>query len=561
MAQPEEPKRTSKEVEEEKLRQQVRQLFENMPHEVPFFLFTEKGKNEPFNRAAKQVLQSLQKVSPQVILNEFDLGHELAKDHKIAVSPTILFDPVHYHIRWLGAPVGEEIKTLLVATQMMGYSDTNLSQDSRKILERVKEARQVKLFVSPTCPYCPQQAINALKAALERPDVVSLEIIDIQANPDLARKYSAESVPQTFADGKLIALGAQPEELFLLSLEKLEEQRIFIPESNAPEIEADLVIVGGGPAGLTAGIYAARSGLKAVILEKGLLGGQIATTPIVENYPGISQTGGKGLVEIMVAHALEYSNIFPGEEVMDIQPGDPIWVVTNRRRFKTRAVLLATGASYRHLNVPGESLFSGRGVSYCSTCDGPLFRGRKVIIVGGGSSAVTEALNLKNIGVDVTLVHRRDTLRAQDHLVKSLTTNQIPVLFNTRVQEIQGDRKVTKVILTNTQTKERTTLSVDGVFVAIGYDPEVGLAKKLGVTLTAEGYIQHDSRHRTNVPGIYSAGDVEGGYKQIVIAAGKGSEAALTIFEDLMNPYWKNQPQAFPQLTQENSSSEGRRKA
>jgi len=539
MAQPGETKRTPKDGEEEKLQRQVRQLFANMPHEVFFWLFTEKGKNEPFNRAAKQVIQSLQKVSPRVTLKEFDLGHEMAKEHKISVSPTILFDPAHTQIRWLGAPVGEETKTLLVATQMMGYKETNLSPDSRKILERIKDPRQIKVFVSPTCPYCPQQAVNALKAALERPDTVSLEIIDIQANPDLARRYNAASVPQTFANEKLVALGAQPEELFLLSLEKLEEQRIFIPESDAPEIEADLVIVGGGPAGLTAGIYAARSGLKAVIVEKGLLGGQIATTPVVENYPGITQVGGKGLVEIMVAHALEYSNIFPGEEVMEIRPGDPIWVVTNRRRFKTKTILLATGATYRHLDVPGETLYAGRGVSYCSTCDGPLFKGRKVMIVGGGNSAVTEALNLKNIGVDVTLVHRRDALRAQDHLVKSLTANQIPVLFNTGVQEIRGDQKVTGVELINTQTKERTHLSVDGVFVAIGYDPEVGLAKKLGVTLTPEGYIQHDSHHRTNIPGVYAAGDVEGGYKQIVIASGKGAEAALTIFEDLLNPYWK----------------------
>ena len=539
MAQPGETKSTSKEGDEERLRRQVRQLFENMPHEISFFLFTEKGKNEPFNRAAKQVIQSLQKVAPRVTLKEFDLAHEKAKEHKISASPTILFNPGRYHIRWLGAPVGEETKTLLAATQMMGYGDTNLSPDSKKILERVKEPRQVKVFVSPTCPYCPQQAVNALKAALEKPDTVSLEIIDIQANPDLARRYSAESTPQTFVNEKLLALGAQPEELFLLSVEKLEEQRIFIPESDAPEVEADLVIVGGGPAGLTAGIYAARSGLKAVIVEKSLLGGQIATTPVVENYPGITQVGGKGLVEIMVAHALEYSNIFPGEEVMEIQPGDPIWVVTNRRRFKTRTVLLATGATYRRLDVAGETLFAGRGVSYCSTCDGPLFKGRKVVIVGGGNSAVTEALNLKNIGVDVTLVHRRDFLRAQDHLVKSLAANQIPVLFNTVVQEIRGDQKVKGVDLTNTQTKERSTLSVDGVFVAIGYDPEVGLAKKLGVALTPEGYIQHDSHHRTNIPGVYAAGDVEGGYKQIVIAAGKGSEAALTIFEDLINPYWK----------------------
>jgi thioredoxin reductase (NADPH) len=532
---------TSHRAEEERVRAQLEKLFQNMPNQIPLFLFTEPGVNEPFISGARQVIRLIREMTSQVTLREFGLDHALAKKWKATSSPTILFDPEHFQIRWLGAPVGEEGKTFVAALQMMGFRATGLSQDSLKILQKIREPRALKIFVSPTCPYCPQQAVNAFKAAVEKPDLISLEIIDIQANPDLARQYGAQSVPQTFADGKRIAMGAQPEELFLYSLEKMEEQRVFIPESDAEEVEADLVIVGGGPAGLTAGIYAARSGIKALVIEKGLLGGQIATTPVVENYPGLTQVGGKSLVDIMVAHALQYLSIFPGEEVMEIKPGDPIQVVTNRRRFKTKTVLLATGAHYRHLDAPGEIEFSGRGVSYCSTCDGPLFKGKKVLIVGGGNSAVTEALNLHNIGVEVTVVHRRESLRAQDHLLKSLQTSGIPVLFNAAVQAIRGGQEVQEVELADTQTRQITRVPVNGVFVAIGYDPEVELGKKLGVELTSEGYLKHDSRHRTNVHGIYAAGDVEGGYKQIVIAAGKGAEAAMTIFEDLMNPYWKKE--------------------
>jgi len=539
MAKTGEPKGATAQTMEEKAEGRLRELFEKMPYPASIFLFTDEARNEPFNQAAREVLQILHRVSSQVQIKEYDLGHEQARKWKIQASPTLLFDPERYRIRWLGAPIGEETRTLIIGLQMLGYRTTALSEESRKILKRLTSSRDIRVFVSPTCPFCPQQAINALNAALERPDLISLEIIDIQVNPDLARKYGAQSVPQVFVNEKLVAMGAQPEELFMSSLEKMEEQRVYIPESDAAEVEADLVIVGGGPAGLTAGIYAARSGLNAVIVEKGILGGQIATTPMVENYPGITQVGGKALVDIMVEHALQYSKIFPGEEVMEIQPGDPIRVTSNRRRFKTRAVLLATGARYRNLGAPGEARFSGRGVSYCSTCDGPLFSGKKVIIVGGGDSAVTEALNLRNINVDVILVHRRDSLRAQDHLLKSLEANQMSVLFNMEVKEIRGDQEVKEVLLANTKTGEKKALRVDGVFVAIGYDPEVGLARKLGVELTPDGYIKHDSRHRTNVHGIYAAGDVEGGYKQIVIAAGKGSEAALTIFEDLINPYWK----------------------
>jgi thioredoxin reductase (NADPH) len=199
---------------------------------------------------------------------------------------------------------------------------------------------------------------------------------------------------------------------------------------------------------------------------------------------------------------------------------------------------LASGASHRKLGVPGESHLIGHGVSYCSTCDGPLFKGRKVLIVGGGNSAVTEALHLRNIGVDVTLVHRRDTLRAQDVLVNNLVQNNIPILYDTTIQEIRGRHSVEEVALYNSRTEETVTLSVNGVFIAIGYDPNVDLAKKIGVELTEDGFIKNDG-FRTNIPGVYTAGDVAGGFKQIVTAAGHGAEAALTIFEDLINPYWK----------------------
>ncbi|MCJ7772072.1 MAG: FAD-dependent oxidoreductase, partial [Desulfobacterales bacterium] len=456
----------------------------------------------------------------------------------VEYTPTILFDPEHYNVRWLGAPLGEEGRTFVEALIMMGYHVTNLSEASSKILDKIDSSRQLKVFVSPTCPYCPQQAVNALKATIAKPDLISLEIIDIQANPELADKYNAQSVPQVFANEVLIAMGAQSEELFMSSLNKMEQQTIFIPDNDAPEIVTDLVIVGGGPAGLTAGIYASRSGLKAVIVERDMLGGQVATTPVVENYPGLTQVGGKALSDIMVNHALQYVNIFTGEEVLNIHTGDVITVQTTRRKFTTKVVLLATGATYKHLNIPGEASLSGHGVSYCSTCDGPLFKGQKVIIVGGGNSAVTEALHLKNIGVDVTLIHRRDSLRAQNHLVKKLPESDIKVMYNTEVKEIKGDKKVEKVVLYNNKTKKNTTIDVQGVFIAIGYIPSVELASKMGVELTPDRYIKRDFRHRTNIPGVYSAGDVEGGYKQIVTAAGQGSEAALAIFEDLINPYW-----------------------
>ena len=419
----------------------------------------------------------------------------------------------------------------------MGKSD--LSDQSLAVIERLDSQRAVKVFVSPTCPYCPQQTVNGLKAAIERPDMVSLEIIDIQCRPDLAEKYDAQSVPQAYANDILIGQGAQQEEVFISSLLKLEPQTIFIPESSAKVVDVDVLIVGGGPAGLTAGIYTVRSGLKTAVIEREALGGQVALTPVVENYPGFAQVGGKTLVDILVNHAMQYVQIFQGEEVLDITQGETLEVTTTRRTFRTKTILLATGATHRHLGVPGEQRFSGRGVSYCATCDGPLFKGRKVIMVGGGNSAVTEALYLKHMGVDVTLVHRRDKLRAQDVLANQLPQNDIPVLWNTEVKAIDGKERVQRVTLFDNQAGSTTEMDVDGVFIAIGYQPAVVLAEKIGIELNEDGYIQHDTFHRTNIPGIYSAGDVEGGYKQIVTATGQGAAAAMTIFEDIINPYWK----------------------
>jgi thioredoxin reductase (NADPH) len=520
------------------VQQQLRMVFNQLPNTVPLYLFTQDGRNDVYNHAAKEIIRSFAELGDKVEFHELSLDHELAKKYGVDTSPTVLFDPEHYSVRFLGAPMGEEGRTLLETVVLMGLRKSNLSEQSLKILEKVNSPRRVKIFSSPTCPYCPQQAVNAIKAAIAKPELISLEIVDIQANPHLADLYSAHSVPQTFANDVLIAQGAQPEELFILSLEKMTEQTVFIPDIEAELVENDLVIVGGGPAGLTAAIYAVRSGLNTAVVERDTLGGQVATTPLVENYPGFTQVGGKALVDLLVSHALEYVTIFQGEEVMDIQPEEGLTLITSRRRFKTKAVLLATGATHKHLGVPGESRLSGRGVTYCSTCDGPLFKGKRVIMVGGGNSAVTEGLYLHNIGAHVTVVHRRDTFRAQEHLTKYLFSANIPVLWNTEVKEIKGEDKVREVVLYNSATEETKTMPMDGVFIAIGYLPAVELAKKLGVELTDDGFIKRDQHHRTNIPGVYSAGDVEGGYKQIVTAVGQGAEAAMSIYEDLMNPYW-----------------------
>jgi thioredoxin reductase (NADPH) len=524
---------------------ELQNTFEKLPNDIELMLFTERGRDDVFCDAARQVIRVFRQLSSKISLKEFDLDHELAIKHGVTQSPTLLIAPDRYNIRWIGAPMGEEGRSFLETLIFVGLGNTNLTDQSKKVLERIDSPRQLKVFTSPTCPYCPQQVVNGVRAAIGNPQHVSVEIIDIQCKPDIADQYSAHSVPQAFANEILIGMGAQAEEVFMLSLLKMEPQTIFIPESDAELVETDVVVVGGGPAGLTAAIYLERSGLKTAVIERDALGGQVATTPTVENYPGFTQVGGKTLVDIMVSHALEYVQIFQGEEVHAIESAHPPFTVsTSRRKFKTKTILLATGASHKKLGVPGEQRLSGRGVSYCATCDGPLFKNRKAVVIGGGNSAITEALYLYQAGVDVSLIHRRDKLRAQEFLTKQLADANIPVHWNSEVKEVVGNERVESVTLYNNQTDETTTLPTDGVFLSIGYTPTVELAHKAGVELTEEGYVKTDRKHRASIPGIYSAGDVEGGFKQIVTAAGYGAEAAMTIFEDLINPYWQEKKAA-----------------
>jgi thioredoxin reductase (NADPH) len=516
----------------------LRGVFEKSAYPVRVLLFTDTQKTSTFDRAAEEIVALFGKVTDKVVFQQYGLDSQQARDWKVDRSPTLLFEPESYNIRFLGAPAGEEGRTLVEILLILGARQSGLSEQSKKLLGKIQDRRKIRVFVTPTCPYCPQQAVNAAKAAVERPELFSLEIVEMLANQDLAQQLSAQSAPQTYANDRLIALGAQTQELFAASLAKLDEQTYILPEVDADLLEVDLAIVGGGPAGLTAAIYGARSGLNTAVIEKGSLGGQVGLTPVVENYPGIGRASGKVLVDLMVEHALQYAQIFQDEPVLDVKLGEKVEVITARRRFIARAVLLATGATHRKLGIPGEARLSGRGVSYCALCDGQLFKGKEVVVVGGGNSAATDALYLHSVGARVKVVHRKNVLRAQDFLQQALAFSKIPLLLNCELSEIRGKEAVEQVVIENNQTHQQTIAPGAGVFVSIGYDPNVELAQKIGVRLSEAGYIQHDSKHRTNLPAIYSAGDVEGGYNQIVTAAGQGAEAAISIFEDLTHPYW-----------------------
>lgn len=493
-----------------------------------------EDENRPYNEFCRDFLTELTALSDEIRPVFVGKDDAEAKESGVTRTPTLLIQPEQYKIRYTGAPAGEEARSLLVTLIMASTGRSTLSEASRQRLSVLKDKRNIKVFVSPTCPYCPVSVMLAVSAAVERKELIDVEVIEIYENKDLAERYNAFTVPSVFIDDGLVSQGLTPEEVFIEEVLSAAPVEISAYEGTGTS-EIDLAILGAGPAGLTAAIYAARSGLKTVVLEKGNIGGQVAITPVVENYPGFSHIGGKPLMDMMAQQAVRYSEIHQGEEALELEKKEGfIGIRTNRAAYRAKALLLTTGVVNRKLGIPGEREFEGKGVSYCASCDGYFYRdGKRVIVVGGGNTAATDALYLSNIGVDVTVIHRRDALTAEDILIRRLAANNVPVLLNSVVKEIRGERSVQSVLVENAVDKSQQTLKVDGIFLAVGYLPANKQALQLGVETDNAGYIKVDKGQRTNVPGVYAAGDITGGVKQIATAVGQAAVASQTIFEDM----------------------------
>ena len=301
-------------------------------------------------------------------------------------------------------------------------------------------------------------------------------------------------------------------------------------QSGGKEEAYDVVIIGGGPAGLTAGIYAGRGGLKTVIVEKGLPGGQIAQTEEVENYPGFPEgISGPELAGRMVQQAEKFGARLVMDEVQGLEKTEEGFLVRGfERSYPARAVIIATGANPRKLGVPGEEKFYGRGVSTCATCDAFFYREKEVVVVGGGDAAVEEGLFLTKFARKVTLVHRRDELRANKVAqARAFQNPKMHFLFSHVVTEILGEEQVTGVRLKNLKTGEEYVYPTDGVFVFIGHEPNTAFLKGV-VELRPDGYVAVRDEVFTSVPGIFAAGDVADPiYRQLTTSVGAGTRAAM----------------------------------
>lgn len=304
------------------------------------------------------------------------------------------------------------------------------------------------------------------------------------------------------------------------------------PKTEKKKTAYDVIIIGAGPAGYTAGIYCSRARHDTLILSGILPGGQLVNTTEVENYPGFENgIMGPDLMIIMRKQTERMGTTIIDDEVVDVDfRHKPFKILTASEEYECKAVIIATGASPRKIGIAGEQTFGGRGVSYCATCDGPFFRNQELIVVGGGDSAIEEATFLTKFASKVHLVHRKDQLRASKVMQERAFANQkIQFHWNSEISDITGDQKVQNAILNDTKTNQKTTLPVGGIFVAIGHEPNTKIFVDR-VELDSQGYVVLKDHTKTSVEGVFAAGDVhDHKYRQAITAAGYGCMAAIDV--------------------------------
>lgn len=438
-------------------------------------------------------------------------------------------------ISFRAIPGGHEFTSLLLAILNADGKGKNFPDEF--ITRRIKALRgpiNLTTYVSLTCTNCPD-VVQALNMMAVLNSSIRHEAVDGSINEEEVNAKKVQAVPAVFADGELLHVGrGSIGEL----LEKLESRY----GSNDAEVietkEYDVLVVGGGPAGVTAAIYSARKGLKvAIVAER--IGGQVNETLGIENLISVPTTTGKQLAQDLKSHLAEYAiDVLVNRRVEKAEVVDGMKILSAKggESFKAPVLIIATGANWRKLNVPGEEKYIGHGVAFCPHCDGPFYKGKDVAVIGGGNSGVEAAIDLAGICSKVTVFEFMDALKADTVLQeKAKSLPNVQIFTNTQTVEVLGDGdKVVGLVKKDRATGEETIFALDGIFVQIGLTANSALFRDL-VEVNRTGEILTDKNGRTSVKGIYAAGDVtDVAYKQIVIAMGEGAKTALAAFEDRM---------------------------
>lgn len=479
-------------------------------------------------------LSGVADTSDQLTLQERDEASVL----RSAVSFLLEVDGKDTGIRFSGIPSGHEFNSLILAILQATGTPMKLDESVQQMVANVAEPLQFEVFVSLSCHNCPDvvQALNQFALINAH---ISSEMIDGGLYPELIEARDIQGVPSVYLNGELFANGKVDAAALL---DKLVERYPSIAQaSETAELPLqDVTVIGGGPAGVSAAIYAARKGLK-VTLVADRIGGQLKDTLGIENLISVPHTTGPELSGALVNHLNEYEvTVKEHLRVAELTPGDiHSLVLSSGERIDTRAVIVATGARWRELGVPGEKENVGNGVAYCPHCDGPFFKGKDVAVIGGGNSGIEAALDLAGIVNSVTVFEFLPELKADQVLVDQATTrDNIEILTNVATQEILAkDGKVNAIRYQERDTETTHDRDLAGVFVQIGLVPNSQFLKDV-VELTPHGEVTIDVKGQTSVPGIYACGDVTTvPYKQIIVSMGEGAKAALAAFEYLMlNP-------------------------
>ena len=437
-------------------------------------------------------------------------------------------------VRFAGIPLGHEFTSLVLALLQVGGHPPKLDDDVVEQIRNLPGDYVFETYFSLSCQNCPDvvQALNAMSVINPRIRHVAIDGALFQ---DEVQKREILSVPAVFLNGELFHQGRAGVEEFLAKLDAGDDAA-KVQALNGRE-EFDVLVVGGGPAGAAAAVYAARKGIRTgVVAER--FGGQVLDTMAIENYISVLETEGPKFGVALEQHVKAYEvDIMNLQRATRLVPGKSVQVeLANGAVLKSKTVILSTGARWRQINVPGEDEYRNRGVAYCPHCDGPLFKGKRVAVIGGGNSGVEAAIDLAGIVGHVTLIEFGDALRADEVLQRKLRSlSNVTIIASAQTTEIHGDgKRVIGLTYKDRNSGVEHRVELEGVFVQIGLVPNTEWLKGT-VELSKHGEIVVDARGQTSVPGVFAAGDATTvPYKQIIIAAGEGAKAALGAFDHLI---------------------------
>lgn len=441
-------------------------------------------------------------------------------------------------LRFAGIPMGHEFTSLVLALLQVGGHPSKLGQDVIEQIANLEGEFNFETYFSLSCQNCPDvvQALNLM--AVLNPNIRHVAIDGALFQEEVEQRQ-VMSVPMIFLNGEMFGQGRMDVAEILA---KVDTGSVARDAAKLNEKDAfDVLVIGGGPAGAAAAIYAARKGIRTGVAAQ-RFGGQVLDTMSIENFISVTETEGPKLVRAMEQHVHEYDI-----DVMNLQTASRLVPATEQgglhtvefesgASLKAKTVILSTGARWREMNVPGEQEYRTRGVAYCPHCDGPLYKGKRVAVIGGGNSGVEAAIDLAGLVKHVTLLEFADTLRADEVLQKKLKSlPNVTVIKSAMTTEVIGDgSKVTGLIYKDRTTEELHTVELEGIFVQIGLLPNTEWLKD-SVALSKHGEIEIDARCATSIPGVFAAGDVTTvPYKQIIIAMGEGSKASLSAFDHII---------------------------